>query len=541
MLGDPEDPVIVWKQLSEQFQKKTWANKLSLRRKLNNLRLQDEDSVKDHVKSMTEIFNELAVIGAPIEEEDKVVTLLASLPDKFNMLVTALEADSEVPSMEIVTERLFHEENKLKERECVETSPERVMLGKKSKDAPKCYHCGKSGHLKRNCWSLKKEKEQENKESKFENHKANVVTAESNSERLGLMTQVLAASVCINDVWVIDSGATCHMTNDRSLLRDIQELTKPIEVQLGDGKVVNATARGTVFLYTILPGGKEKLCHLNDVLFVPKLSYNLLSVTKVTGVGLNVSFDDNECRIAHAHDVVIAVGKKVGSLFHLMCRRDVELSNAATVSSNSKEILWHQRYGHLGVQYLKKLATESLVTGFDFDPQKNLDFCESCVQGKLHCCSFPTSSANRANELLGLVHSDLCGKITPKSGGGAEYFMTLTDDKTRYVWVYALKKKDEAFKKFQEWKALVEKSSGYTMKILRSDNGGEYVSTDFDNFMESEGVVHQTTIPGTPQQNGVAERLNRTLVESVRSMLVQAKLPQTFWVEALNTAVHLHN
>ena len=131
------------------------------------------------------------------------------------------------------------------------------------------------------------------------------------------------------------------------------------------------------------------------------------------------------------------------------------------------------------------------------------------------------------------MHSDLCGKITPKSGGGAEYFMTLTDDKTRYVWVYALKKKDEAFKKFQEWKALVEKSSGYTMKILRSDNGGEYVSTDFDNFMKSEGVVHQTTVPGTPQQNGVAERLNRTLVESVRSMLVQAKLPQTLWIEAI--------
>ena len=235
------------------------ANKLSVRRKLDNLRLQDEDSVKDHVKSMTEIFKELAVIGAPIEEEDKVVALLASLPDKFNMLVTALEANSEVPSMEIVTERLFHEENKLKERESVETSPERMMLGKQCKDPPKCYHCGKSGHLKRNCWSLKKEKEQENKESKFENHKANVVTAESNFERLGLMTQVLAAIVCINDVCVINSGAACHMTSDRSLLRDIQELTKPIEVQLGVGKVVNATARGTVFLYTILPGGERKI------------------------------------------------------------------------------------------------------------------------------------------------------------------------------------------------------------------------------------------------------------------------------------------
>ncbi|KAK3732471.1 hypothetical protein QZH41_003774 [Actinostola sp. cb2023] len=516
LLGDPEDPVVVWKKLSEQFQKKTWANKLSLRRRLNKLRLQEGDSVKGHIKSITEIFNELAVIGAPMEEEDKVVTLLASLPDKFDMLVTALEANSEVPNMEVVTERLFHEENKLKERETVEKPYEKVMLGTKSKNRPKCHHCGKPGHLKRNCWSLKKEKEQQNKpESKPVKHKANVVAADSDSESLGLVTQALAASVCANDVWIIDSGATCHMTNDRSSLRDILELTEPVHVQLGDGKVLNATARGTVTLYTVLRGGNEKRCNLKDVLFVPKLSYSLLSVPKATGAGLKVSFDKSECKIVRADGATIAVGKKVGSLFHLKYRREVELSNAATAElSMSKEMLWHQRYGHLGTQNLKKLANESLVTGFDFDPKKGLDFCEACVQGKLHRCSFPTSGAKRATEPLGLAHSDLCGKITPKSAGGAEYFMTLTDDKTRYVWVYALKKKDEAFKKFQDWKALVEKSSGYTLKILRSDNGGEYVSTDFDIFLKSEGVVHQTTVPKTPQQNGVAERLNRTLVES---------------------------
>ncbi|KAK3745089.1 hypothetical protein QZH41_004382 [Actinostola sp. cb2023] len=473
LLGDPEDPVVVWKKLSEQFQKKTWANKLSLRRRLNKLRLQEGDSVKGHIKSITEIFNELAVIGAPMEEEDKVVTLLASLPDKFDMLVTALETNSEVPNMEVVTERLFHEENKLKERETVEKPYEKVMLGTKSKDRPKCHHCGKPGHLKRNCWSLKKEKEkeQQNKpESKPVKHKANVVAADSNSESLGLVTQALAASVCANDVWIIDSGATCHMTNDRSSLRDILELTEPVHVQLGDGKVLNATARGTVTLYTVLRGGNEKRCNLKDVLFVPKLSYSLLSVPKATGAGLKVSFDKSECKIVRADGATIAVGKKVGSLFHLKYRREVELSNAATAElSMSKEMLWHQRYGHLGTQNLKKLANESLVTGFDFDPKKGLDFCEACVQGKLHRCSFPTSGAKRATEPLGLAHSDLCGKITPKSAGGAEYFMTLTDDKTRYVWVYALKKKDDAFKKFQDWKALVEKSSGYTLKILSRD------------------------------------------------------------------------
>ena len=105
LLGDPEDPVAVWKKLSDQFQKKTWTNKLSLRRRLNNLRLKDGDSTSNHIKAMTEIFNELAVIGAAVEDEDKIVTLLASLSEAYNMFVTALEASTEVPQIEVVIER----------------------------------------------------------------------------------------------------------------------------------------------------------------------------------------------------------------------------------------------------------------------------------------------------------------------------------------------------------------------------------------------------------------------------------------------------
>ena len=125
--------------------------------------------------------------------------------------------------------------------------------------------------------------------------------------------------------------------------------------------------------------------------------------------------------------------------------------------------------------------------------------------------------------------------------GGAEYFLTFVDDKTRYVWVYFLKYKDEAFQRFVEWKALVEKSSGHQVKVLRTDNGGEYTSTQFEDFLKAEGIRHERTVPKTPQQNGVAERLNRTLVETTRSMLIDGKLPYRFWAEALSTAVYLRN
>ena len=99
MLGDPVDPVAVWKKLSDHFQKKTWANKLHLRKKLYSLRLREGESVQEHVRTLTELFEELAVIGDPMKEEDQVVHLLASLPDSFNVLVTALEANADVPKM----------------------------------------------------------------------------------------------------------------------------------------------------------------------------------------------------------------------------------------------------------------------------------------------------------------------------------------------------------------------------------------------------------------------------------------------------------
>ena len=137
------------------------------------------------------------------------------------------------------------------------------------------------------------------------------------------------------------------------------------------------------------------------------------------------------------------------------------------------------------------------------------------------------------------MHSDVCGKVNTKSLNGSQYFLTFIDDKTRYTWVYFLKTKDQVYEKFLEWKAMVEKSSSQKVKILRTDNGGEYTSKKFESYLKKEGIRHEVTIPKTPEQNGVAERMNRTLVEMTRSML--SDMSRVFWAEALSTAVYLRN
>ena len=133
------------------------------------------------------------------------------------------------------------------------------------------------------------------------------------------------------------------------------------------------------------------------------------------------------------------------------------------VKKENKERLWHRRYGHLNEHSLQKLAKKELVEQFDYNETNNVGFCDTC--------NITAVILKPAKELLELVHSDVCGKMNEKSIGGAEYFLTFTDDKTHYTWVYPLKTKDQVFDRFLEWKALVENSSGNRLKTLRSDNG----------------------------------------------------------------------
>ena len=207
----------------------------------------------------------------------------------------------------------------------------------------------------------------------------------------------------------------------------------------------------------------------------------------------------------------------------------------------AKGTIWHCRLGHLGAQGLQELARSKMVQGIDFDEKQEFGFCECCVQGKSHRLPFQLSTTRRSNYPLELVHSDVCGKIGTKSLGGGEYFVTFLDDHTRHIWVYILKNKGEVFEKFRKWKALVEKSSEKKIKVLRCDNGGEYTSTEFVNYLSKEGIKHELTTPHTPQQNDAAERLNRTLIEGICTMLADSKLPHSFWAEALSIYAYLRN
>ena len=274
------------------------------------------------------------------------------------------------------------------------------------------------------------------------------------------------------------------------------------------------------------------------MLYVPKLCYNLLSVSTTTNNGHAARFVDNKCEIICSGKLV-AVGKKVGNLYHLNCENNhVNVCNQK--STDKSEKLWHRRLCHIGFDNVRKLHNKQMVDGLDIKLDDNTIFCEQCCDGKQNRLPFPKIEKPKRDPLE-LIHSDVCGMINPNSYGEGKYFVTFIDDATHFTWVYILKSKDEVFCKFKEWKNQVENQFATKIKKFRSDNGGEYISNEFKVFLKREGIHHELTIPKTPQQNGVAERMNRTLLEGIRSMLSDSGLNKRFWAEALSTCVYVRN
>ena len=230
--ADPEDPVVVWNKLKEQFQKKSWVSRLNLRRKLHSLKLNDSGSVQDHVKTMMETFHELSVVGDAVKDDDKVVFLLASLPESYTTLLMALEASATVPEMDAVIEKLLHEERKHKERDESQSNGAYTAKSRPRSRGPRCYGCQKIGHIQRNCpertrsstesksadQSYKSGKKPKPKGSNHQAHSTKTKLKESKDSDsddsvVGLVTGQLLSATTSNAVgsWIVDSGATCHL------------------------------------------------------------------------------------------------------------------------------------------------------------------------------------------------------------------------------------------------------------------------------------------------------------------------------------------
>ncbi|GJV89345.1 putative ribonuclease H-like domain-containing protein [Tanacetum coccineum] len=212
---------------------------------------------------------------------------------------------------------------------------------------------------------------------------------------------------------------------------------------------------------------------------------------------------------------------------------------AKATSDESK--LWHRRLGHLNFKTMNKLVKENLVRGLPSKLFENDQTCVACQKGKQHRASCKSKTENSISLPLHLLHMDLFGPTFVKSLMKKMYCLVVTDDYSRFTWVFFLATKDETSGILKSFITGIENLVDHKVKVIRCDNGTEFKNREMNQFCEMKGILRQFSVARTPQQNGVAERRNRTLIEAARTMLADSKLPTTFWAEAVNTACYVQN
>ncbi|GJW32418.1 retrovirus-related pol polyprotein from transposon TNT 1-94 [Tanacetum coccineum] len=334
-------------------------------------------------------------------------------------------------------------------------------------------------------------------------------------------------------LWYLDSGCSRHMTGDRS------KLINYVEKFIGTVRFRNDQ------FAAIIGYGDYKIGDtiITRVYYVEGLSHNLFSVGQFCDAGLEVAFRKYTCYIRNKDKVDLLKGSRTTNLYSISLKDMMEASPVCLLSkaSSTKSWLWHRRLNHLNFGTLNELARKDLVRGLPKLKYEKEHLCPSCQLGKSKKSSHPLKTVNTNTEVLNTLHMDLCGPMRVESINGKKYILVIVDDYTRFGWVRFLRTKDETPEVIKKFIILTQCALNATVQYLRTDNGTEFANKILTEFYESVGITHNTSIPRNPQQNGVVERQNRTLMEAARTMLIFAKAPMFLWAEAVVTACYTLN
>lgn len=532
-------PRAIWTTLQHTFERKGVSGVFYLLKQLAGMKYDERRPMEEHILAFEKTIRELESAEIKFDKPVVVFFLLQSMPKSYDQLITVLETlPVEQCSMEFVKSRLLSEDAKRQHNgDRPETST--AFAGRSGKFVFKCHSCGKPGHKRANCpENPKNERPVAKPEKQKKKSKAHV--AESGSD-VAFMT-VDGEPAGGEFRWILDSGASEHMVSDKNYLQNVRTLDSPIVINVAkSGVSLTSRVAGEVKMTSNVEGG-QLTCTVYNVLYVPGLYANLFSVKRVTERGMEVTFGKDGARITRGSEVVCTASRK-GRLYEL----DVDvpkIESAMAADQGSKLTLWHRRYGHIGNAGLVKLIRNGMVEGIDVGSgslKPDGGVCEPCMMGKQTRQPFDEAVQPRSSRPLELIHTDVCGPFTPASWDGQKVFVSFIDDFTHFTAVYVLKSKGDVLDAFRKYAAMATVHFGTRIARLRSDNGGEYINANFVQFCEEAGIVMEPTVPYTPQQNGVAERMNRTIMERARSMLDDAGFKRSMWNEAVLTAVHLIN
>ncbi|GBE84071.1 hypothetical protein SCP_0600490 [Sparassis crispa] len=500
-IADATTAAEMWNQLKLVKEASGQLGIMAYRRKFYRTVATEGSNIAAHITELRRTQEQLHMMGSKVSDDEFRAILITSLPESWDQFTSAyLGATSQkdkLPTSHELIAILLEEYRRQREKGGADesvlaargrwTQPKNTAQGGTDrKSDAECWNCHKRGHTQHECWSKGGGKAGQGLRSKKGGH-AQVHTNQAQSTN-----DVLQDVAFRTDEAIADSGMTSHVTNLRDAITDFMPLEASSITGIGD-QSIRALGRGTVKVNSRI-GGKTFTFCLKDVLYAPKATNNLVSLTRLDEAGGHFDGGDGGITLRESGGHAIAEGRKIGRLYLLYMRAKIatpmnERANVAHEDNDSWES-WHRRYGHLGITGLEWLYKEKMVEGLTIDENSMpLTQCEACVQAKQARRAYPKEAEDRSQMPGELTHSDVWGPARVVSIAGSHYYISFTDNCMRRCQVLFMK--------------------------------------------------HKTLY--SPSQNGVAEQFNRTLLELARAMLITKNLPSFLWAEAVAYAAYLRN
>lgn len=538
----------IWDSMKQKYKGSTRVKRAQLqglKTEFEMLRMKEGETSNAYFGRVLSVAKRMKTYGEAIKESDITGKIMRSLVPRFNYVVCSIEESSNTDTLtvdELQSSLLIHEQRmkglgQVDEEQVLKVSAEerwergrgRAMLrgrgrgrGRQqfNKALVECYRCHNLGHFQYECPKGEKQA-----------HYAEF----NDPEEMLLMAHTDLSQRKKEGVWFLDSGCSNHMTGKKEWFVHLDETFRH-SVKLGNDTKMDVMGKGNIVIEI-----KGQTQTVTDVFFIPELCNNLLSMGQLLGRGITILMTNGVCKLYHPRRGCIIESVMTANRMFTV-DTNILTNESACFNANTTEVseLWHRRFGHLSYKNLTLLCNKDMVSGMPTF-KSSAKVCIGCMVGKQNRAPFSRKSTWRAARHLQLVHSDLCGPISPESHGNKRYILTFTDDFSRKVWVYFLREKGETFGIFKIFKIMVEKESGLQICSLRTDRGGEFNSKEFSEFCTTHGIKRQLTTSYSPQQNGVAERKNRTILNMVRCLLEEKKMPKAFWPEAAKWTCHIIN
>lgn len=508
----------IWSRLQEIYESTSAAMVAKVFEEYHSYRKSSGDDMATHVSKVEALASHLETVGQKQTDVSIMSRLLHSLPESHNALKEAWESvDPAKQTKEALISRLLShtattgESSKDVALVAGSNYGSGSKFGQDRKKKGKCYHCGKFGHWARDCRS--KPKEDENG-----------------------IALVIGQGGEKSNSWVIDSGASKHTCCRREWFVEMSPWNE--KLQVGNQAWVEAIGRGTINLICNTNFGPKKLS-LKDVLYIPSMSQNLFSTGRAASNGATTVFKSSGCEVIHNGRLVARGFQASNGLCHLDIKK-IDGSAMITVTKRSIEN-WHDSLGHVDSKIITEMVNNKSADGLEIVEPSKTPGCSACAEGKATRASHTMEPSFRPTEVGERVDMDLIGPINEESLGKKRYILLAKDNFSDYSHVYMIGNKSEVAEKLQNYIGVFESESNRKIRSIVTDNGSEFNNHQVQALCDLEHIRLCFSAPYTPQQNGVAERNNRTIIEVVRTLLAGSELPKSLWAEATNTAVYIRN